>query len=336
MEDERPAHPVARLIAERTASGSRPGERTDAHRLALVIEGGGMRGAISGGMAMALEELGHRDAFDDVWGASAGALNAAWFSGGATAAGLPAWTDPVLRTATVRRRNLLRGRPLVDGRYLTEVVYERLTPMPFEAIVVSPVRLHPGGTDAATGEATDLAPFVRDRRTLKLALRASTALPLLSGPPVALGGRRFFDAGLAAAVPFRLALEHGATHVLVLRSRRADEQEIVDGSRSTAIAERYLRRHSAGVATAFVGRAARLLQDDAELEELERQGDAGPAVLSVRPPAGTADIGRLERDHLRVVEGLEAGRATVHALLRSAADAFGGTGGTSEGVAGPA
>lgn len=316
MDEARPTHPVARLIAGRTAAGSRAGAREDPHRLALVIEGGGMRGAISGGMAMGLEELGLREAFDDVWGASAGALNAAWFSGGATAAGLPAWTDPVLRTATVRRRNLLRGRPLVDGRYLTEVIYERRTPMPFDRIVSSPVRLHAVGTDAATGRATDLAPFVHDRVTLKLALRASTALPLLSGPPVALGGRRFFDAGLAAAVPFRLALEHGATHVLVLRSRRADEQEISDGGRSTAVASRYLRRHSAEVAAAFADRAARLLRDDEELGALEAATDGrGPAVLSVRPPTGTADIGRLERDHLRVVEGLEAGRRTVHALL---------------------
>lgn len=274
-----------------------------------------MRGAISGGMAMGLEELGLRECFDGVYGASAGALNAAWFSGGATDAGLPAWTDPVLRTATVRRRNLLRGRPLVDGRYLTEVVYERLTPMPFAEIVASPVRLHAVGTDAATGEATDLAPFVRDARTLKLALRASTALPLLSGPPVALGGRRFFDAGLSAAVPFRMAFEQGATHVLVLRSRRADEQDVADGSRSAAVAERYLRRHSAEVAAAFVDRPARLLRDDHELDERERDPDAAPAVLSVRPPAGTASIGRLERDHRLVVEGLEAGRRVVHQVL---------------------
>jgi len=315
MGETRSSHAVARLIAARTDAGSRPGARKDGHRLALVIEGGGMRGAISGGMAMGLEELGLRDAFDAVYGASAGALNAAWFSGAATAAGLPAWTDPVLRTATVRRRNLLRGRPLVDGRYLTEVIYERRTPMPFDDIVASPVRLHPVGTDAATGEATDLAPLITDARTLKLALRASTALPLLSGPPVALGGRRFFDAGLSAAVPFRMALDQGATHVLVLRSRRADEQKISDGSRSSAIAARYLRRHSAEVAAAFVERPARLLRDDAELDEREADPDATPAILSIRPPAGTPSVGRLERDHLLVVEGLEAGRRRVHELL---------------------
>src|SRR5207247_9997226 len=83
----------------------------------------------------------------------------------------------------------------------TEVVDGELAPMPFDQVLSSPVRLHPLATDAATGESCDLAPYVVDATTLKLALRATTALPLLSGRPVALGGRLWFDAGLAEAVP---------------------------------------------------------------------------------------------------------------------------------------
>ncbi len=75
------------------------------------------------------------DSFDAVYGASAGALNAAWLLSGEARSGLPGWTDPALRMATVRRRNLLPGRPLVDGVYLTDVVYEKLTPMPFERVL---------------------------------------------------------------------------------------------------------------------------------------------------------------------------------------------------------
>lgn len=35
-------HPVWRLLTERARAGSRPGARTDGHRVALAIEGGGM------------------------------------------------------------------------------------------------------------------------------------------------------------------------------------------------------------------------------------------------------------------------------------------------------
>ena len=44
----------------------------------LAIEGGGNRAAYSAGMALALDEAGLTAAFDDVYGTSGGALNAAW------------------------------------------------------------------------------------------------------------------------------------------------------------------------------------------------------------------------------------------------------------------
>jgi predicted acylesterase/phospholipase RssA len=60
------AHPVVTALRVRP-----PGAR-----IVLVIEGGGMRGAVSGGMALALHELGLAGAFDAAYGSSAGALNA--------------------------------------------------------------------------------------------------------------------------------------------------------------------------------------------------------------------------------------------------------------------
>ena len=51
-------HPVARLLRERVDSGSVPGARQDPHRVALALEGGGMRGVVSAGMVAALERLG--------------------------------------------------------------------------------------------------------------------------------------------------------------------------------------------------------------------------------------------------------------------------------------
>jgi hypothetical protein len=39
-------HPALALIAERLAAGGGPGAHGDGHRLALAIEGGGMRGTI--------------------------------------------------------------------------------------------------------------------------------------------------------------------------------------------------------------------------------------------------------------------------------------------------
>src|ERR1700683_4377891 len=76
MADDQRSHPVVAAILGRRDEGSLPGERSDGRRIALVIEGGGMRGVVSAGMAAAIEQLGLRDAFDEVHGASAGAFNA--------------------------------------------------------------------------------------------------------------------------------------------------------------------------------------------------------------------------------------------------------------------
>ena len=298
-------HPVAAALAERP-----PGAR-----LALVVEGGGMRGAVSGGMALGLHELGLDRAFDAVFGSSAGTLNGMWLVSGRVREGIPTWTDPSLVHQLIRRRRLLAGRPVVDVRRLVEERYEQLAPGLFGDVLAARAELHPIATDVATGEAADLHPEVRDARTLRLALRASAALPLLGGPPVALGGRRWLDAGLSAAIPFRAALADGATHVLVLRSRREGEAAAPPSPRAAAVTARLLRRTSAAVAEAFLTRAQREAQDEALLAAHAADPARRPHILSVRPPAAAPVPGRLERD-IGVVRGaLEGGRAAVHALL---------------------
>lgn len=302
---------VLDLVAARLAAGSTPGARTDGATLAVAIEGGGMRGAITGGMVTALASLGLLPAVDAVYGASAGALNGAWLVGGRAERAWETWATPALREATVRRSNLLRGRPLVDGRYLTDVVYEHVAPMPYDAILASPIGFHPLATDLRTGLAVDLRPAVTDRAALKLALRASTCLPLLSGRPVGLGAGRYLDAGLAEGIPFRTPLAQGATHVLVLRSRRADESPAAESPRVDAAVARYLRRHSAELAASFLARGARWATDERDLARLAAADGDAPVVLSIRPAPGTPSISRLDRDPARILAGLRAGDEAV-------------------------
>ena len=59
-------HPVLEAIWERARSGSKPGRRTYKYRIALAIEGGGLRGSVTAGMASAVLHLGLADAFDMV------------------------------------------------------------------------------------------------------------------------------------------------------------------------------------------------------------------------------------------------------------------------------
>ena len=295
------AHPVAEALRERPAGA----------RIALVVEGGGMRGAVSGGMALALDELGLAHAFDAAYGSSAGTLNAMWLVSGRVRSGIPTWTDPELVGALISRRRALRRGPVVDVRTLVEERYEQLSPGLFDAVLASPAELHPIATDVDTAEAVDLHHEIRDARTLRLALRASAALPLLAGPPVSVDGRRFLDAGLSAAIPFRAALADGATHVLVLRSRRAGEAATPPGRLSGSVAAAALGRVSPAVRTAFLTRVERETEDEALLARHDDDVALTPSILSVRPAPDSPVPSRLERDVAVVRAGLEAGRQAL-------------------------
>jgi predicted patatin/cPLA2 family phospholipase len=252
-------HEVLRVIEERARSGSRPGHRRDGLRVALSIEGGGMRGTVSAGMALALHERGLVPAFDAVYGSSAGAISGAWLLS-STPEGLRGWADPEYARSLIRWSAMLRRRPrrrpVVDVETLIEVLYQTEFPMDFASVLASPVEYHPLATDAATGESTDLRPLITDEAELRLALRASASLPFLAGPPIELHDRRFFDAGVAESIPFRTPLAQGATHILVLRSRRP--LDVADGPAG------------ADDEAEFVGETAELVG------ETEDDGQAGP------------------------------------------------------------
>jgi predicted patatin/cPLA2 family phospholipase len=281
----------------------------------LVVEGGGMRGAVSGGMALALDELGLASAFDAAYGSSAGCLNAMWLVSGRLRDGIPTWTDPELVHELISKRRALRRGPVVGVESLVEERYEKLSPGLFEAVLSSSTELHPIATDVASGDAVDLHGTIRDSRTLRLALRASATLPLLAGPPVEMDGRRFLDAGLSAAIPFRAALEDGATHVLVLRSRKAGETATPPGRLSGALMARLLRRIDPAVERAFVTRAEREAEDERFLAERDADPSLEPHVLSIRPAPDSPVPSRLETDIEVVRGGLYAGQqAALEAL----------------------
>jgi hypothetical protein len=76
-----PTHPTIQLMLQRLRENSKPGNRSlnDEYKVALCIEGGGMRGCVSAGASAALSFLGLNDAVDIVYGSSAGAMIGAYF-----------------------------------------------------------------------------------------------------------------------------------------------------------------------------------------------------------------------------------------------------------------
>ncbi len=103
--------------------------------------------------------------------------------------------------------------------------------------------------------------------------------------------------------------------MLVLRSRIAGEAVRPPGRAGTALTGTLLGRLGPELAAAFRTRVERELADEALLAEHDADPAREPAILSIRPAAGSPVPGRLERDVAIVRGGLEAGRAAARAAL---------------------
>ncbi len=215
---------VIRFTLQRAAaSGPRgwPSRRTRTSRkdtgprTALVLAGGGTRGALQIGMLQVLTEHGFVP--DRIYGSSVGAVNGAAFAGDPTRRGVQRmteiWRD--LTRESVYPQGRLHGPWLYfqqrDSVFansgLRKVIedgigFERLEDavIPVEVVATS---LTDGGERWFTyGPAAD-------------AVLASSAVPAIF-PPVEIDGERYIDGGVVNNVPIRRAIDGGATRIVVL------------------------------------------------------------------------------------------------------------------------
>jgi predicted patatin/cPLA2 family phospholipase len=167
-------------------------------------------------MCLVLGAAGVVDAFDRIYGVSAGALN-----GWATAVGQAALSathyEDAARRRVVNRMRALRGRPVIDLDLLFDEIIATRKPLSFERLASGP-ELRILATSLETLTLRVLEGFA-DVDELLEAVRASASLPRLGGLPPVFRGERMADGGLIEPIPFETALAEGSTHVLVLRSR---------------------------------------------------------------------------------------------------------------------
>ena len=308
-------HPVLSLLLARAAEGSRPDSRKDPHRLGLVIEGGGMRGVVSAGMTAALEGLGLLPCFDVVYGASAGAMNGAYFVAGQAAYGMSIYYEDLNDRRFMNLARYFTRRPMLSLDYLLEEIVKREKLLDWERILRSEVPLKVVAFSLTGLRTVVLGPY-RDRAHLFQSLRASATVPLVAGPPVSLDGDLLVDALLSEPVPFKSALSEGCTHVLCLLTRprgdRPDRSTLYDrwvqGPR--------LRRRYPHLADLYLQRPAEYA---AEIEAVWRGTDhpaGAPLMCAVAPAPAPTTLDRLENRRDRLFVAANGGFRAMTAAVR--------------------
>lgn len=182
---------------------------------ALVLAGGGSRGAFQAGVWKYLSERGWKP--DIICGTSVGAINAAAIISGLDAEKLiRLWT-----TQGHRQMYKLKGLPflsqmvqrkrltaLFDTRKMQEVIAENLN---VEVLQSNPTRLVISAVNILTGK-----PHFFTNEDIRLEhILASSAMPVLF-PWHEIEGTPFWDGGTMANIPLQPALDFGAKEILVV------------------------------------------------------------------------------------------------------------------------
>ncbi|CAD7704268.1 unnamed protein product, partial [Ostreobium quekettii] len=218
-------HPTLQLLRNRMKRGSKPGKRRDGCKLGLVVEGGGMRGVVSGGMLMAVHDLGMRDAFDAVYGSSAGAINATYFLTGQPY-GLDVYADDISNKTFLDFKRIIGPDPVMNLDFLIDYVMNEVKPMDFEKVIDSPIPLKVVASSLDTLQPILLQSFSTPQE-LAEALKASATVPEIAGSPRVIQGERLVDAAVFEPIPYRAAIKDGCTHVLALCSKPPSVQSPV-------------------------------------------------------------------------------------------------------------
>ena len=402
-------HEVIKLIEKRFKTNSKPSARAsdDTAHLSLSIEGGGMRGAVSAGMASAIVVLGLTDTFDSIYGSSAGSVIGAYMVSRQMCIDVYTQVLTAAKTKFVCKTRLISSLasnlldqalnntifsknldPAMNISFVLDNIMDPehgLRPLDMETfrlndqkqqlrIVTSCMRggrmeTHCLGSRTMdffdtihneTGAILERATTMVDgkRHGLFACLETSMTVPAATGPPLPLLRNkdigtnlttRCFDAFCYEPIPYRSAVEEGATHVLVLKSRPegnpigttpglfekvfapmyfdANEMPEVskyfeNGGQQYIYAEDYLtldegKKSKTDKVKVPPRKILYGVERDEEAKSLIENRDEWKTahLLPISVPSGTPELSTLSVDTIEVLEAVQHGFATAFDLL---------------------
>lgn len=223
------ANQVLQLIRTRHHTRSKPGNRQDDFKLALCVEGGGMRGVVASGMLAALETLNLKPVFDVVYGSSSGAYSASFFAGGDVLTGARFYLD-YSQHQFISKKRALRGGPIFDLDYVQRTMHDQ-TPLNYDGLIHDRPPLHIIATDSSHTRPISLKGF-RTAEDVDRSLQASANVSSWRHPKtLILRHQRLLDGSIMDPFCIHSAVAEKNTHILILFSKtwhRRHMPQIVD------------------------------------------------------------------------------------------------------------
>jgi predicted patatin/cPLA2 family phospholipase len=292
---------VSELIRSRAAG------RRDEYTLALTVEGGGMRGVVSGAMLIALRDLGLASVFDRFYGTSSGSMNLAYFAADGGWDALSIYYDHLISGFLQPRR--LPHQPQIDMHFVFDEVMRNRVPLDRSKVASAPYDIRMVLSDVERARPV-IVPLRSVAERVEEYLKAGAWLPILAGPPQLLDGRPFLDGGLLWPDPLYAALDEKCTHVLMLNTAPEKARDNITPA-TARILSHVLNRWRSGLGDAYLAGRVPWSVDKARLGNGKNVELRGTQVLRLCPPAGSHLVERLTTVRGLLLDGARAGYATI-------------------------
>lgn len=256
--------------------------------MALVLEGGGLRGVFTAGILDLFIERGVE--FPYVVGVSAGSTNAMSYLSKQKGRTLYADTVLMQERPYIGLKTYLKRGEMIDMEFLFGEFPRSIYPFDWDAFAANRARFEVVATDAHTGEACY---FDKADSFERLALigKASSSLPFLNRP-VVVDGVTMVDGGLADSVPLQRARSCGYKRALVILTQCKGYRK----SYSKITLPKWLYPRYPKVVEMLNSRAERYNCQLEWVEELERRGE-----IEVIRPTPPLEVGRLTTDTEKII-----------------------------------
>lgn len=303
---------VHAVIAERVKSGSKEYARRDPFKVGLVIEGGSMRGVISGGMVTALQALNAVGSFDAIYTASGGSCAGAYLLSGQTPEGTSIYYEDINNSQFIDPARLLIGRPIVNIPFLTHKVMKEAKPLDWQRVADSQIPLHVYVTSAKDATAVDMFKLTTQDEVLD-ALHWTCRMPVLAGMPIKVAEGLYYTDGavLNGGIALDEAIADGCTHVLALLTR---PQGTVGQKRSALeqIAAHILSIDYPELAIALNNGVSKYAENLRRIKESEENPAIFPQrIEAVRVSSSSSQISLVEKNRATLVRGATEGYNAV-------------------------
>lgn len=329
-------HPVIKDIIE-VALSKNPRTHPLREKIAIVIEGGGVGGAVSCYEAAALELLGWTafglditDCIGLVVGSSSGAANAAYFARGRAIFGKgtyetlfskPPFLNMPFRKSwqffnpktflTMARRGMVDAAYLIGYMRKDEIGYPDADCLDTKLCVVATL-VDRGLSGTPQDRTVRFANFEGNEDFLG-ALQASFSVPFAGGfRPKDFRGQKFFDGGIVEHIPVQTALDEGFNRILAFTSKpRNTIQRLTRVERGIATSYNIL---DPGLAKLWLSRRLRAQETREWLCDRNADGRQDPVFATLVAPEKVSVSTFESRPKVIRAGGIEGARSLLEAF----------------------